>query len=48
MEIAEYATRIITFRDGRVRSDTPVTARRRAEDELVAFEAQADADARSA
>jgi putative ABC transport system ATP-binding protein len=48
MEIAEYGTRIITFRDGRVRSDTPVTARRRAEDELVAFEAQADADALSA
>ena len=48
MEIAEYGTRIVAFRDGRVRSDTPVTARRRAEDELVAFEAQADADALSA
>ena len=48
MEIAEYGTRIVEFRDGRVRSDTPVAARRRAEDELAAFEAQADADALSA
>ena len=48
MEIAEYGTRIVAFRDGRVRSDTPVAARRRAEDELAAFEAQADADALSA
>ena len=48
MEIAEYGTRFVAFRDGRVRSDTPVAARRRAEDELAAFEAQADADALSA
>ena len=34
LEIAEDGTRIVAFRDGRVRSDTPVTARRRAEDEL--------------
>ena len=47
-DIAEYGTRIVAFRDGRVRSDTPVQARRRADDELVAFEAQATADALSA
>jgi len=47
-DIAEYGTRIVAFRDGRVRSDTPVQARRRADDELVAFEAQAAADALSA
>jgi putative ABC transport system ATP-binding protein len=44
-DIAEYGTRIVAFRDGRVRSDRPVTTRRRAEDELRAFEAQAEADA---
>ncbi len=48
MEIAEYGTRIVAFRDGRVRSDTPVATRRRAEDELLAFDASADADALSA
>ena len=48
MEIAEYGTRIVVFRDGRVRSDTPVTTRRRAENELTAFDAQAEADALSA
>jgi putative ABC transport system ATP-binding protein len=42
-EIAEYGTRIVAFRDGRVRSDTPVTARRRAEGELAAFDEQAAA-----
>jgi putative ABC transport system ATP-binding protein len=47
-DIAEYGTRIVAFRDGRVRSDTPVQARRRAGDELVAFDAQAAADALSA
>jgi putative ABC transport system ATP-binding protein len=47
-EIAEYGTRIVAFRDGRVRSDTPVTARRRAEGELAAFDEQAAADALSA
>ncbi len=47
-EIAEYGTRIVAFRDGRVRSDTPITARRRAEDDLAAFDAEAAADALSA
>jgi len=48
MEIAEYGTRIVAFRDGRVRSDRPVTNRRDAATELEAFVAQADADALSA
>jgi putative ABC transport system ATP-binding protein len=43
MEIAEYGTRIVAFRDGRVRSDRPVTNRRNATTELEAFVAQADA-----
>jgi putative ABC transport system ATP-binding protein len=47
-DIAEYGTRIVAFRDGRVRSDTPVAARRLAGDELVAFDAEAAADALSA
>jgi len=47
-DIAEYATRIVAFRDGRVRTDTPVVARRKAEDELAEYDAQAEADARSA
>jgi hypothetical protein len=47
-DIAEYGTRIVAFRDGRVRSDTRVEARRRAENELAAFDAHADADALSA
>jgi putative ABC transport system ATP-binding protein len=36
-DIAEYATRVIAFRDGRVLSDQPVTARRHARDELAAL-----------
>jgi putative ABC transport system ATP-binding protein len=47
-EIAEYGTRIVACRDGRVRSDTPITARRRAEGDLAAFDAEAAADAVSA
>jgi len=43
-DIAEYATRIVTFRDGVVRADRPVGARRRAEDELLTFDAQTDAE----
>ncbi|HWP99110.1 MAG TPA: ABC transporter ATP-binding protein [Vicinamibacterales bacterium] len=38
-DIAEYATRIIRFRDGRVVADEPVTARRIAERELMALPA---------
>jgi putative ABC transport system ATP-binding protein len=37
-DIAEYGSRIIAFRDGRVRSDQPVTARRRAAEELARVE----------
>jgi putative ABC transport system ATP-binding protein len=39
-DIAEYATRIIGFRDGRVRLDQAVTNRRFAADELVRFDAE--------
>jgi putative ABC transport system ATP-binding protein len=44
-DIAEYASRIVAFRDGRVRGDRPVLERRRADDERKALEAQADEDA---
>jgi len=37
MDIAEYGTRTVTFRDGQVIADKPVTRRRVAEDELVAL-----------
>ena len=47
-DIAEYATRIVAFRDGRVRDDRPVLERRRAEDERAALEAAAEAEARIA
>jgi putative ABC transport system ATP-binding protein len=40
-DIAEYATRIVSFRDGRVRSDRPVTARRFADVELRNYDLQA-------
>jgi putative ABC transport system ATP-binding protein len=39
-DIAEYATRIIGFRDGRVRLDQAVTHRRFAADELARFDAE--------
>ncbi len=39
-DIAEYATRIIGFRDGRVRLDQPVTNRRFAADELAKFDSE--------
>jgi putative ABC transport system ATP-binding protein len=47
-DIAEYATRIVAFRDGRVRSDAPVGVRRRADVELDAFDEHVEADALSA
>ena len=47
-DIAEYGTRIVSFRDGRVRTDRPVETRRRAEHERAVFEAAAAADARVA
>jgi putative ABC transport system ATP-binding protein len=39
-DIAEYATRIIGFRDGRVRLDQLVARRRFAADELTRFDAE--------
>jgi putative ABC transport system ATP-binding protein len=36
-DIAQYAKRIIQMRDGRVRGDRPVTARRSARDDLANF-----------
>jgi putative ABC transport system ATP-binding protein len=41
-DIAEYGTRIVSFRDGRVRADQPVVTRRTAAEELQHLEAQAD------
>jgi len=37
MDIAEYGTRIVTFRDGQVVADKPVERRRLAHDELAAL-----------
>ena len=37
LDIAEYAERIITFRDGRVVSDVPVAKRREAAEEFAAL-----------
>ena len=37
MDIAEYGTRTVTFRDGHVVADKPVTRRRIAQDELAAL-----------
>jgi len=42
-DIAEYATRIVGFRDGRVRLDRPVQQRREAADELRRYDAEGDA-----
>jgi putative ABC transport system ATP-binding protein len=42
-EIAEYATRIISFRDGRVCSDRPVQHRRQAAADLKTLEMEAEA-----
>ena len=36
-DIAEYGTRIVGFRDGRVLNNTPVTNRRNAETELASM-----------
>jgi putative ABC transport system ATP-binding protein len=47
-DIAEYATRVVSFRDGVVRADHPVASRRDAVRELEHFERQAELDARSA
>jgi hypothetical protein len=37
MDIAEYGTRIVAFRDGVVVSDKPVARRRLAQEELAAL-----------
>jgi putative ABC transport system ATP-binding protein len=37
MDIAEYGTRMVTFRDGQVIADRPVTKRRNADQELAAL-----------
>jgi putative ABC transport system ATP-binding protein len=42
-DIAEYATRVVAFRDGRVRSDQPVVRRRDADDELRRFHEESEA-----
>src|SRR5881409_893579 len=42
-DIAEYGTRIVTFRDGQVIADKPVLRRRVAEDELAALVQPAEA-----
>jgi putative ABC transport system ATP-binding protein len=42
-DIAEYATRIIGFRDGRVRLDRSVTQRREAAEELRKYDAEGEA-----
>jgi putative ABC transport system ATP-binding protein len=41
-DIAEYGTRIIAFRDGRVRLDEPVSVRRKATDELARLAREAE------
>jgi putative ABC transport system ATP-binding protein len=44
-DIAEYGTRMIGFRDGRVRLDHPVAHRRRAGDELARLERETESAA---
>ena len=41
-DIAQYAARLVSFLDGRIRSDEPVTARRNASDDLTAMAVTAD------
>jgi putative ABC transport system ATP-binding protein len=43
IDIAEYGTRTVTFRDGHVIADKPVTRRRLAEDEVAALAQPAEA-----
>ncbi len=47
-DIAEYATRVVAFRDGIIRSDHPVAQRRDAARELERFEREAELAARTA
>src|SRR5215510_13810164 len=52
LDIAEYGTRIVKFRDGRIQIDQKIAQRRLAQDELVAWESiraqQAEEEARAA
>jgi putative ABC transport system ATP-binding protein len=41
-DIAEYGTRIVSFRDGRVRTDQPVETRRTAAEEMQQLISQTD------
>jgi len=43
MDIAEYGTRMVTFRDGLVVADKAITRRRIAQDELAALPEPAEA-----
>ena len=43
LDIAEYGTRVVAFRDGRVKRDAAVPLRRRAEDELTKLVEEPDA-----
>jgi len=45
VDIAEYGTRIVTFRDGQAIADRAVTRRRNAEDELAALPEPTEATA---
>jgi putative ABC transport system ATP-binding protein len=47
-DIAEYATRVVRFHDGRLQSDRPVTIRRSADVELQRLVEASEAEARSA
>ena len=47
-DIAEYGTRVVAFRDGTVRSDQQVLARRRADEELTRLLENAAEEARTA
>jgi len=40
-DIAEYGTRVVSFRDGKVRNDRPVAVRRDAAVEIVRYESEA-------
>jgi hypothetical protein len=48
LDIADYGTRIVSFRDGIVQSDAPVAHRRDSGRQLALFDAQAGTVAQSA
>jgi hypothetical protein len=45
MDIAEYGTRLVRFRDGRIQMDQQIAHRRDAEQELAALPPPEDVDA---